>query len=110
MLGTRNSPALSFDPTARPRNIVTMLINAFCVVSDSRSTTPHSRIRLPNASMPSSGAADGSSSATSNNNSSGKMMRSAFDTSRSCTISILRSSSVVSSFMMGGWINGTSAM
>jgi len=48
----------------------------------------HSRIRLPKHSMPSNGAADGSNRATSNNSINGKIMRSAFDTSRNCTISI----------------------
>ena len=90
--------------------MVTMLINAFCVVCDRRSTTSHSRMRLPNASIPISSAADGSNNATSSSNTSGKRMRSAFETSRSCTISILRSASVVSALMMGGWISGTSAM
>ena len=37
-------------------------------------------------------------------------MRSVLDTSRSCSILILRSLSLVSSFMIGGWIIGTSAM
>ena len=90
--------------------MVTILISAFWVVSDSRFTTPHSRIRLPNASMPISGAADGSNKATSSSSINGKIMRSAFETSRSCTISILRSASVVRAFMIGGWISGTSAM
>ncbi len=60
--------------------------------------------------MPSSGAAVGSSKATSSSNRIGKRMRSAFDTSRSCTMWILRSSSVVSRRMIGGWMIGTSAM
>ena len=85
-------------------------MSAFCVVSDKRSTTPHSRMRLPKASMPMRGAAVGNNNATSSNSVSGKRMRSVFDTSRSCTIWILRSDSLVNNFMMGGWISGTSAM
>ena len=60
--------------------------------------------------MPSSGAAVGSSNPTSNRIMSGNMMRSAVDTSRSCTICISRSALVVRAFMIGGWISGTSAM
>ena len=37
-------------------------------------------------------------------------MRSNLETGRSCSILILRSFSVVKSFMIGGWIIGTSAM
>ena len=59
---------------------------------------------------PLSGAADGSSRATSSKSMIGKMIFSAFDTSRSCTILILRSDAVVSARMIGGWIIGTSAM
>ena len=40
----------------------------------------------------------------------GKMIFSVRDTGRSWVITMLRSFLVVSAFMMGGWITGTSAM
>ncbi|VGQ13420.1 hypothetical protein SB5544_05187 [Klebsiella variicola] len=87
-----------------------MLINAFCTVSLSRSTTPLSRIRLPKQNIPSSGAASGSRRATSSNSTAGKRIFSRRLTVRSCTMRIFRSLSLVSAFMIGGWISGTSAM
>src|SRR5690554_4281992 len=56
---SRNLSAISLEPTDRPRKMVTMLISAFWAVSLKRSTTPHSRIRLPKQNIPSSGAASG---------------------------------------------------
>ena len=44
------------------------------------------------------------------NSTSGKTIFSRWETGRSCTISILRSSSVVNARITGGWIMGTSAM
>jgi hypothetical protein len=90
--------------------MVTVLMSECCVVSDRRSTTPHSRIKLPKQNIPINGAADGNSNATSNSNTNGNMIRSSFDTSRSCSITISRSARVVSARMMGGWIRGTRAM
>ena len=90
--------------------IVQMLHSAFWIVSERRSTTPHSFARLPSISMPRSGATEGSSIEQMNATKIGKMIFSAFETSRSCVILILRSFSVVSAFMIGGWISGISAM
>jgi hypothetical protein len=90
---SRNFSATSFEPTASPRKIVVMLISAFCAAALSRSTTPHSRIRLPKHSIPSSGAASGSSRATRISSISGNTIRSRRLTSRSCTISMARSRS-----------------
>ncbi|SAW73348.1 Uncharacterised protein [Klebsiella pneumoniae] len=107
--GCRNLSATSLAPTDSPRKMV-MLISAFCTVSLSRSTTPLSRIRLPKQNIPSSGAASGSRSATSSNSTAGNRIFSRLLTVRSCTMRIFRSLSVVSAFMIGGWISGTSAI
>ena len=56
------------------------------------------------------GAAEGTSSATKMVTTMGKMIFSFLLTSRRGFITIWRSFSVVSSFMMGGWITGTSAI
>ena len=40
----------------------------------------------------------------------GNKIFSVLETGRSCFILILRSLSVVSAFMMGGWMTGTNAM
>ena len=48
-------------PTVVPRKMVTMFISAFCAVSESLSTSPHSRNRLPSMKQPISGATSGSS-------------------------------------------------
>ncbi|VUS52460.1 hypothetical protein SB6411_05855 [Klebsiella spallanzanii] len=108
--GCRNLSATSFAPTDNPRKMVTILISPFCTVSLRRSTTPLSRIRLPKQNIPSSGAASGSSSATSSNSTAGKRIFSRLLTVRSCTMRIFRSLSLVSAFIIGGWINGTSAI
>ncbi|SAQ55449.1 Uncharacterised protein [Klebsiella oxytoca] len=108
--GCRNLSATSFAPTDNPRNIVTIFISPFCTVSLRRSTTPLSRIRLPKQNIPSSGAASGSSSATSSNSTAGKRIFSRLLTVRSCTMRIFLSFSLVSAFIIGGWINGTSAI
>ena len=57
-----------------------------------------------------SGTAEGSNSAQRSNTTSGKQIFSIFFTSRSCGILMRRSSFVVSAFMIGGWMIGTSAM
>ena len=60
--------------------------------------------------MPISGAASGSRKAQSSVIRSGKQIFSSLPTVRSWLILILRSFSVVQSFMIGGWMIGTSAM
>ena len=64
VLRSRNLSALSFEPTDKPRKIVTILISAFCAVSLKRSTTPLSFIRLPKQNIPNRGAALGRNNAT----------------------------------------------
>ena len=60
--------------------------------------------------MPISGAVSGISRMTMMDTATGKMIFSSLETARGCSILILRSLSVVSSRMMGGWIIGISAM
>ena len=86
------------------------MIKAFCIVSESLSTTPHSLHKLPNVKAPIRGQASGRNIIQSPNTTSGKTIFSRFETSRSCFISILRSASVVKSFIIGGWITGTRAI
>ena len=83
-----------------------MSMSAVRAVVARRSTTPHSRSRLPKHSIPIRGAAGGSSSVTRSISTSGNRMRSRRDTSRCCVISIARSRSVVSRRAMGGWMMG----
>ena len=98
----RNWPADICAPTPKPRKMVTMLRSAFWAVSESRLTTPHSRMRLPNMKKPIKGAADGISRAQSPKTTKGKMIFSSLPTCRICSIRMRRSDSVVSARMIGG--------
>jgi len=106
----RNDVADSLEPTASPRKIVTALMMSFWAERLSLSTTPHSRSRLPNVSMPISGTAVGRKIAVIASTVSGNRMRSSLPTGRSCCITTPRSFCVVSRRMIGGWMIGTSAM
>ena len=106
----RNLSAASLEPTARPRKIVTMLINSFCAVLLRRSTTPHSRIKFPKQSMPINGVAEGSNRIATSSRISGNRIFSSLVTRRNWVILVWRSSSVVSAIMIGGWMIGTRAM
>ena len=91
--------------------IVTMLMSAFDIVSEMRATDgPASFARLPSISAPMSGTAEGSSTAQRRSTMSGKQIFSIRFTSRRGGIVIARSALVVSAFMIGGWMIGTSAM
>ena len=106
----RKRSAEAVAPTDTPRKMVMMFIISFWAVLLSRSTTPLSRIRLPSISMPTSEAADGSRKETRMVTAIGKTMRSRLETTRSCSMRTMRSFLVVSAFMIGGWMIGTSAM
>ena len=93
---------LAVAPTVSPSMIVTMFIKAFCAVSLSLSTTPHSRKRLPSISMPRRGATDGSIKAQMRRTTTGNTIFSILLTLRSCFISTFLSFSVVRSFIIGG--------
>ncbi|SCJ53256.1 Uncharacterised protein [uncultured Blautia sp.] len=108
--GLRKVFPVAVAPTETPRKMVTMLMSSFCTVLLSRSVTPHSRNRLPSIKQAISGAAEGTSRATNTVTTMGNTIFSFLETSRRGFITILRSSSVVSSFIMGGWITGTRAM
>ena len=97
-------------PTEVDSKMVTMFIRVFCAVSDSRSVTPVSLKRLPSIRQPISGAVSGSSSATKIVTTMGKMIFSALDTERVCSIFTSRIFLVVSSFIKGGWIMGINAI
>ena len=106
----KNASALVVAPTEVPSMITTMYIRALEAVSVSCFTTPDSRNRLPSISMPTRGAVVGRIRHTTTVTMMGKRIFSSLETGRSCSILIFRSFSVVSSFMMGGWIMGTRAM
>ena len=107
---TRKLSADMVMPVPVARNIVTMLHREFCAVSERRSVTPDSRRRFPSMSIPSSAAIGGSSRLMKIVETMGNITRSNFVTGRSSCITISRSFCVVKSFMMGGWISGTSDM
>ena len=93
------------QPTDSARKMVIMFISSLPAVFWMRSTTPHSFIRLPSRT-----AASGTIRETMMVTMIGKMILSVLETVRSCFITTVRSFLVVSAFMMGGWITGTSAM
>ena len=82
----KNCSADNFEPTESPKNIVTILINAFCIVSESLSTTPHSLQRLPKVKAPTNGQASGKKIMQSPNTTRGNTIFSRFVTSRNCVI------------------------
>ena len=106
----RNVAAEVLAPTVTPSRIVTMSMNAVCAVLASRSVTSDSRSRLPKNSMPSSGRPPGASSVVSRNPTIGNMIRTRLETGARSGMRMRRSSRVVSSRMIGGWMIGTSAM
>ena len=106
----RNTSAVAVAPTEMPRKIVMMLHSSLEAVLTRRSTTPDSLSRLPSISMEIRGAAEGSRSETNTVTMIGKQTFSVLETVRSWAMTTWRSFLVVSSFMMGGWMTGTSAM
>ena len=90
--------------------MVTILMISFWAARLSRSTTPASRSRLPNISMPISGAAEGRNRIQRISTVNGNRIRSSRLTGRSCDITTRRSFSVVRARMIGGWMIGTRAM
>ena len=73
-------------------------------------TTPLSLKRLPIMNIDTSGADWGTTSMMTIIARAGKTSFSRWETSRGGFISIFRSFSVVSSFMIGGWMNAMAAM
>ena len=106
----RNICAVAVAPTDMPRNIVTIFISSFCAVLESLSTTPLSRMRLPSMSIPTRLAAEGTSSAVNMVTTIGKTIFSVLETGLSCCMTMRRSFLVVSAFITGGCMSGTSAM
>ena len=106
----RKVAPVAVAPTDTPRKMVTMLMSSFCTVLLSRSVTPHSLNRLPSIRQAMRGPAEGTSRATKIVTTMGKMIFSFLDTCRRGFMTICRSFSVVSSFMIGGWMTGTRAM
>ena len=98
----RKVEAVAVAPTVTPRKIVTIFISSFCIVLFRRSVTPHSFARLPSIRQPTSGAADGSSSATRMVTTMGKIIFCVLVAGLSCSMTILRSFSVVRARIIGG--------
>ena len=103
----RNASALVDAPTDVPSKITTMYIKALDAVSVNCFTTPDSLNRLPSINIPTSGAVVGRIKHTTTVMIIGNKIFSSLDTGRSCSILIFLSSSVVKSFIIGGWIIGT---
>ena len=87
-----------------------MYIIALDAVSVSCLTTPDSLNRLPSISIPTRGAVVGRIIHTTMVTMIGNRIFSSCVTGRSCPILIFLSFSVVRSFMIGGWMIGTSDM
>ena len=85
-----------------------MYISALEAVSASCLTTPLSLKRLPNMSIPTSGAVVGRISTTTTVTTIGKRIFSSLETGLNCSILTSLSFLVVKSFIIGGWIIGTS--
>ena len=98
----RKTCACIVAPTERPSKMVTMFIRECCAVSDSRFTTPHTRIKLPNINIPIRGATAGMRMMIKKVAMRGKKSFSLAETGRSCRILILRCSGVVIRRMIGG--------
>ena len=103
----KKASALVVAPTLVPSNITTIYISAFDAVSVSCLTTPHSLNKLPSISIPTSGAVVGKIRTTTTVIIIGNKIFSNLETGLNCSILILRSFSVVSNFIIGGWIIGT---
>ena len=78
--GLRNLSACIWDAMVSPRKIVTRLARTFCAVSESESSTPHSRMRLPNIRKPTSETLDGATIPVMTVMTIGKRMRVSFET------------------------------
>ena len=89
-------------PVPVAKKIVTMLMRAFCAVSDRRSVTPDSRKRFPSISIPTREATGGRRSEITIVQTTGNTMRSNFVTGRSWGIRTSRSFCVVKSVITGG--------
>ena len=87
-----------------------MYINALDAVSVSWRTTPLSRNRLPSISIPTSGAVVGRIVHTTTVTTIGKRIFSSLETGLKFSILMARSFLVVNSFIIGGWMIGTSAI
>ena len=108
--GLRKVVPVAVAPTETPGKMVTMLMSSFCTVLLSRSVTPHSRKRLPSIKQAIRGSGRGHQQSHKDGHHDGEDDLLLLETSRRGFMTILRSSSVVSSFIMGGWITGTRAM
>ena len=97
-------------PTPKPKNIVTMFNNSFCIVLDNLSTTPISFMKLPNVNAPINGTDDGTKRTHKQRTIKGKSIFSILLTSLNCCILMQRSFFVVKARITGGWINGTNAI
>ena len=106
----RKVAAFMVAPTEMPRKMVVALRISFCAARLSRSVQPHSRSRLPNISMPTSGTAGGRISPQAMEATIGNRILSTRPTGRSWSILMPRSALEVSSLMTGGWMSGTSDM
>ena len=106
----RNTSACVEAPTVRPNNIVTISMRALLAVLARRFVTPLSLRRLPKNNIPSNGNAEGLMNVVKRRPTIGKHTFSVLLTIRGAFMWMRRSFGVVSNFIIGGWIRGTSAM
>ena len=103
--------ACILDATVSPSSRVMRFASTFCAVSDRLSSTPHSRMRLPNIKKPTSATLRGTNSPATMVIMMGNRIFAVLLTCFSAYgMRIRRSFLVVTSRMTGGWMMGTSAM
>ena len=109
--GWKNVSACIRLPTVRPRKIVDRLASSFDAVLASWATTPDSFSRLPNISVATSGAEDGTRMPMPIVTTMGKAMTAPRETGRGAySIRMRRSDRVVNRRIRGGWMMGTRLM
>ena len=106
-----NSSARIWNATVSPSSSVMRLASSCWALWLRLSSTPHSRIRLPNIKNPMSSALLGAAAPASTVTRMGNKILVALDTLLGVySMRILRSSAVVKRRITGGWTIGTSAM
>ena len=94
-------------PTEVPSKITTIYIMAFAAVSVNCFTTPDSLKRFPSISIPTRGAVVGKIKQTTMVTTMGNRIFSSLETGLNCSILHIRSSLVVKTRIIGGWMIGT---
>jgi hypothetical protein len=111
VVGLRKASALMVPPMDSPRRRVTTFASSFWAASESRLTTPLSRIRFPNIRVPMRRVPWGARMLETRNTAIGKRTRTARgSSSEGDGILIFRSRSDVRNLDRGTWSSGTRDM